>query len=97
MSPTLGVEATIRPGTLDDIPFAAAIEIESFGDPWTAQSFKELLSSPAAIFLVAARNDSPRVAGYVVALVIEDEAEILNLAASSRYFHSPISSRTASA
>lgn len=77
---TLGLQTAIRPCTLADISSVEAIEIASFGDPWSAQSFKELLSSPAAIFLVAARHDSTAIAGYVVAIAIEGEAEILNLA-----------------
>ena len=80
MSSTLGVGTTIRPGMLEDIPAVVAIERASFSDPWTEQSFKELRRSPAAIFLVAARGDPGAIYGYVVALVVADEAEILNLA-----------------
>lgn len=76
------VETQLRPGTAQDIPAVAAIECASFGDPWSEASFHELLRIGGAIFLVATRGPAQIVAGYVVALVAADEAEVLNLAVS---------------
>lgn len=80
MSSTIKANTTIRPGLEDDIPAVAAIERDSFSDPWTERSFQELLVSRAAIFLVAIRSDRQLIFGYVVAVAVADEAEILNLA-----------------
>jgi ribosomal-protein-alanine N-acetyltransferase len=80
MSSTIKATATIRPALADDLSAVAAIEQDSFADPWTKRSFEELLRSPAAIFLVARLPDSETVSGYVVALAVADQAEILNLA-----------------
>ena len=80
MSPSVLVGATIRPAMWEDIPLVAAIESESFSDPWSERSFGEILLAQAAIFLVAARSESRTIAGYVVALVVQNEGEILNLA-----------------
>lgn len=63
-----------------DIAAIARIERASFGDPWTEESFLELLGIPSAIFLVATKGGENAVAGYVVAAVASDQAEILNLA-----------------
>ena len=72
--------AAIRRGLADDLPAVAAIEQSSFADPWSERSFEELLRSPAAIFLVATHADSETVSGYVIAIAVTDQAEILNLA-----------------
>jgi len=80
LSPTVKANATIRRGLADDLPAVAAIEQSSFADPWSERSFEELLRSPAAIFLVATHADSETVSGYVIAIAVTDQAEILNLA-----------------
>ena len=63
-----------------DISSIARIERASFSDPWTEDSFRELLRIPSAIFLVATRGSDNAVAGYILAAVASDQAEILNLA-----------------
>jgi ribosomal-protein-alanine N-acetyltransferase len=80
MSQVVRVGTLIRPAAFEDLPAIATIESESFSDPWSERSFAEILLSPAAIFLVATRGDSKKIVGYVIALVISNEAEILNLA-----------------
>lgn len=80
MSSTIKADATIRPGLADDLSAVAAIEQDSFADPWSERSFEELLRSRATIFLVATRPDSEIVFGYVIAGAVADQAEILNLA-----------------
>jgi ribosomal-protein-alanine N-acetyltransferase len=80
VSPAVRVGTTIRTAAFEDLNAIATIESESFSDPWSERSFAEILLSPAAIFLVAARSDSKKIVGYVIALVVANEAEILNLA-----------------
>jgi ribosomal-protein-alanine N-acetyltransferase len=80
MSSTIKADATIRPGLEDDISAVAAIEQDSFADPWSEMSFKELLTWRSAIFLVATRPDSEIIFGYVIGHAVADQAEILNLA-----------------
>ena len=80
MSPTTNRTAAIRAATIDDVSQVAAIERDAFSDPWTQQSFEELLRSRAAIFLIATVADTKAIAGYVIALNIADMGEILNLA-----------------
>ena len=72
--------AAIRTATIDDLSQVAAIERDSFGDPWPERSFEELLRSRAAIFLIATVAETKAIAGYVIALTVADQAEILNLA-----------------
>ncbi len=72
--------AVIRPATVDDVWGVAAIERDSFGDPWPERSFRELAASRAAIFLIATLAETKTIAGYVIAVTVADQAEILNLA-----------------
>jgi ribosomal-protein-alanine N-acetyltransferase len=53
------------------------IEQSVFADPWTTQDFRDCVSSDA-VFLVAETADG--IVGYVVALEVVDEGEVLNLA-----------------
>ena len=71
---------------------AAVVEIEraSFADPWSHQSFALSIEPQRMRFLVAeegtaaligsAPSGAGRILGYVVALLLSDEAEIANLA-----------------
>jgi len=72
--------AAIRHATVDDVLDVVAIERDSFGDPWPERSFGELAASRAAIFLIATLGETNAIAGYVIALTVADQAEILNLA-----------------
>ena len=69
----------IRPAELRDIPAVHAIEQSVFADPWSAQDFRDCVSSDV-LFHVVETADGGSVAGYVVALDAADEGEILNLA-----------------
>ena len=73
------IEAVIRGAKAEDILSVGLIERDSFADPWGSREFTSALSSPQTIFLVAA-NPEGVVAGYVIAVAVADEAEILNLA-----------------
>ncbi len=70
---------TLRPADSSDLEAIAAIERRSFGDPWSAADFESVLSAHT-IFLVAVSTAQQEIAGYVVALAVVDEAEILNVA-----------------
>ena len=73
---------TLRPPTIDDMDAVAAIEKASFGDPWSAHEFSSVLQLAPTIFLVAELGQSREIAGYVIAMAVLDEAEILNIAVS---------------
>lgn len=79
----------VRPATLADIPLVSRIEQDSFADPWSARSFVETLSSDRMHFLVAEEreeleqsNAEPALLGFVIVLVLTDEAEIADIAVS---------------
>lgn len=76
------MSASIRPGSAGDISAVAEIERASFGDPWSEDAFHELLHMRDAIFLVATRGARQVAAGYVIARIAADEADVLNLAVS---------------
>lgn len=75
------VGAQVRAARPRDLPAVAAIEQASYGDPWSAGAFANLVDNPAVLFLVA--EDGRTVAGYLVAWFAADEAEIGNLAVSA--------------
>ena len=76
------VAVTLRKADSRDLDAVAAIERESFGDPWSVAEFESVLALGHTIFLVASTGVDERIAGYVVALAVVDEAEILNVAVS---------------
>lgn len=80
MSPTVKSGVSIRPAAVTDIQSVAEIERASFGDPWSEAAFRALYGMRGAIFLVAGRSETYSIAGYVIARVVADQSEILNLA-----------------
>ena len=75
--PAAGVR--IRPARAGDILSVGLIERESFADPWGSREFTSALEAAQTIFLIA-ENDDGVVEGYVIAMAVADEAEVLNLA-----------------
>jgi ribosomal-protein-alanine N-acetyltransferase len=81
---------TVRPGSAADLDRVVAIERASFSDPWTPDAFQSILSLPHIRFFVAEDREpisagkggggGAALAGYVVAMVAADEAEIADLA-----------------
>ncbi len=59
----------------------AALERETFADPWSESDFAALIGNPNALFLAA--NVGERIAGYIVMLHAADAGEIANLAVAS--------------
>ena len=68
----------IRAASTADLDAIARIEAASFADPWSRRAFQAHLRD---LFLVAESGGA--VAGYLVARVMGDEAEILNVAVDS--------------
>ena len=68
----------IRRATVADVTAIAAIERTCFSDPWTVGGIAETIQYGTARAFVAV--DSTGVAGYVMARISGEEAEILNLA-----------------
>ena len=70
----------LRPATASDIPRVAAIEAESFSDPWSLASFRSLVSGGLVWFRVAVDDASGEVVGYILVWFAADEAELANIA-----------------
>lgn len=80
---------TLRPAQSADLEAIHRIECDSFADPWSRASFASSMSLDRILFLVAegaggkggeGGAGSAGILGYVVALLLFDEAEIANLA-----------------
>jgi ribosomal-protein-alanine acetyltransferase len=69
---------SIRPAQTADVEAIHAIETRSFGDPWSAASFRSMLTQPQVLASVAVRGG--KVIGYSIAWQLADEAELANLA-----------------
>jgi ribosomal-protein-alanine N-acetyltransferase len=79
------VTALLRPALEADLNDIVEIERSSFADPWTEDSFRRLLGGHPAIFHVVENPPDFRVAGYVIAFAIGEDAELLNVAVESRF------------
>lgn len=85
---TAEASAVVRPAVEDDLAEVVRIERASFADPWTRNSLASTLSLERMRFLVAegsvgssgARDGEQSLWGYVIALDLVDEAELVNLA-----------------
>jgi ribosomal-protein-alanine N-acetyltransferase len=81
----------IRPAEEYDIPEVLRIERASFADPWSADSFLTSLELDRMRVLVAeeqtggdgGNTGNGMLLGYVIALVLAEEAEVADLAVSS--------------
>ena len=72
--------ALLRPATESDLNQIVAIERSCFADPWSESAFRRLLGGLPAIFQVLVLPQGNRVAGYVIAFAVGDDAELLNVA-----------------
>ena len=61
----------------------AALEKLCFSDPWSENSIASELKNPLSLWLVAL--DGQQVAGYVGSQSVMGEADMMNIAVSSRY------------
>jgi [ribosomal protein S18]-alanine N-acetyltransferase len=77
--------ANIRAADATDLPRIVEIEQASFADPWAPSDFRAVLASGPAIFLVAVDAKSQQISGYVIAITVLDESEILNIAVDPQF------------
>ncbi len=70
----------IRAAQSTDLARIVEVEHASFADPWGLSDFRAVLASDPAIFLVALDAKSEQISGYVIAVTVLDESEILNIA-----------------
>ena len=72
--------ALLRPAVESDLNQIVQIERDSFADPWTEESFRRLLGGHSAIFQVIGFPPDKKIAGYVIAFAVGEDAELLNVA-----------------
>ena len=74
---------SIRAARRSDVPLLAAIEADSFSDPWPRSAFSDALNMPSARVTVAVdRLDMP--GGYCMLMTAADQGEVVNLAVAKR-------------
>lgn len=82
-APKSGEVYSLRAARRSDVPLLAAIETESFSDPWPRSAFTDALNMPSARLSVAVdRLDMP--AAYCMLMTAADQGEIANIAVSKR-------------
>ena len=76
---------TFEPMCLSDLQQVLEIENECFEDPWSASYFTLSLKRPRSydFFYVARCEDT--IMGYIVFVVLSEEAQILNIAVPAAY------------
>lgn len=75
---------SIAPLTLDDSAELEDVHMASFHQGWTAEDFRGLLSEPTVFgFLARPEGEPKKLAGFVLARLVVDEAEILTIAVAS--------------
>lgn len=82
---------TIAPATSEDLSFITAIEQQCFPDPWSLKSFEQALEDPAFWLWVAKEKNS--VIGYCVCQVVQQEAELHNIAVAPTHQHRQIATQ----
>ncbi|MGH9788229.1 MAG: ribosomal protein S18-alanine N-acetyltransferase [Candidatus Acidiferrales bacterium] len=71
----------LRGAALDDIEALVALQQASPGAaPWSAPDYESLLSANTTVCLLAEDEDKDEPVGFVLARLVADELEILNLA-----------------
>jgi [ribosomal protein S18]-alanine N-acetyltransferase len=73
----------IVPMSVTSLDQILGIERSCFSDPWSARAFRQSLSSPHTISLVARDPASGRSIGYIVGWFVMDEGEIANVAVAA--------------
>ncbi|MBO6861142.1 MAG: ribosomal protein S18-alanine N-acetyltransferase [Alphaproteobacteria bacterium] len=72
----------IQPAGAEAFRIIAALYAQSFDDPWPEPSVRELLSAHGTWGLVALTGEAKDPAGFLLARVVADEAEILSIGIS---------------
>ena len=73
----------IREFNINDIEELYEVELTSFTDPWSKESFKDELNNEIAHYLVGSINN--KVVAYIGAWFILDEANITNVAVKADF------------
>lgn len=76
---------TVRPMVEEDLDAVVALEQACFGDPWSRQSFEAEIGDPDDIRWARVALRGQRLAGYVIAWFVLDEAHIANLAVAPMF------------
>ncbi len=76
-----------------DLPEVAAIERDSFSDPWSEAGFASELEEPYALYLSVRFAGEDAVVAYCGMLISADEAEIVNVAVREDCRHAGIGYR----
>lgn len=78
------MKLSIRSALPDDADAMAAIERECFSDPWSEESFRQMMALPVSLSLAATTetDEGEGLVGYLMALAVEPEGEIANIAVS---------------
>ncbi len=77
---------SLRPATTEDLSAILQIETQVYPNPWTEEHFRLELTKPYSHFLVFTDDETDSiVAGYLVAWVMFDECQILNIATGLNY------------
>ncbi len=66
-----------------EISIIAHLECELYPQPWSQKDFEEILEQEAFWFWVAKKEQE--IVGYLVCQVVENEAELHNIAVSKKY------------
>jgi len=69
--------------TADHVHQVAQLEKECFHDPWSENSIAGELNNPLSLWIVALHEQ--QVVGYVGSQTVMGEADMMNIAVSSRY------------
>jgi len=84
-------DALLRPMRIADLVEVSAIEAASFSDPWSPESFRELVQSPhyscCPVLVLPSENEKEpsRPIGYLVLWYLEPEMHIANVAVHRSY------------
>ncbi len=68
-----------------DLKEVAALERETFSDPWSEEGFSSELRQPFSLYLTARMKQTGELAGYCGLLISEDTAEIVNVAVREEF------------
>ena len=83
-SAAVTVERLDAPVRIADRAAVLALEAESFANPWTADTFEKMLTSPVSQVYVA-RLDDRTLAAFCACWVIDDEMHINTVAVDVRH------------
>lgn len=80
------MKLSIRAGRIEDADSMAAIEALCFSDPWSAESFRQMMEMPVSHTLTVWDEEAePMLVGYLLLLAIAPEVEIANIAVSPSF------------